>query len=53
MVVILIMSAKLATRGYLKIKTFEKKGYDVIFSVLNIKNKILSCDSNYTVDVVM
>ena len=29
------------------------KGYDVIISVQDIINKILSCDSNYVVVVVM
>ena len=32
---------------------FWKKGYGVIFYVSDVTNKILSCDSNYTVDVVM
>ena len=50
MVTILMISAKLAT---LKIKVFWNKGYDVIVSVRDVTNKVLSCDSNYTVDVVM
>ena len=50
MVTILMISAKLAT---LKIKVFWNKGYDVIVSVLDVTNKVLSYDSNYIVDVVM
>ena len=53
MVTILMMSAKMATLGLLKIKVFWNKGYDVITSVCDVTNKILSCDSNYIVDVVM
>ena len=48
-----MMSAKLATLGLLKIKVFWNKGYDVIISVHDVTNKILSRDSNYIVDVVM
>ena len=47
------MSAKMATSGLLKIKIFWKKGYDVIISVHDVTNKILSRDSNYIIDVVM
>ena len=53
MVTILMMSAKMATLGLLKIKVFWNKGYDVITSVCDVTNKILSRDSNYIVDVVM
>ena len=53
MVEFLMMSAKLATLGLLKIKVFWNKGYDVIISVHDVTNKILSRDSNYIVDVVM
>ena len=52
MVTILIMSAKMATPGLLKIKIFWNKGYDVIVSVHEVFNKILSCDSNYIADVM-
>ena len=48
-----MMSAKMTTLGLLKIKEFLNKGYDIIFSVYDITNKILSRDSNYIVDVVM
>ena len=53
MVVILMMSAKLATLDLLKIKVFWNKGYDVIIFVYDVINKNLSRDSNYIVDVVM
>ena len=53
MVAILMMSAKLATLGFLKIKIFSSKDYDVIISVHDLTNKCLSRDSNYIVDVVM
>ena len=45
--------SKLATLGVLKIKVFWKKGYNIIISVYDVTSKILSRDSNYTVDVVM
>ena len=50
--VTILMSAKMATPGLLK-KRFLKKGYDLIIFVHDITNKILSCDSNYNVNVVM
>ena len=53
MVAILMMSAKLAIVGLLKIKVLWKKDYDVIISVHDATNKILSHDLNYTVGVVM
>ena len=37
----------------LKIKVFCNKGYDALISVHDVTNKILSCESNYIVDVVM
>ena len=48
MVKILMMSAKVATPGLLKIKVFWNKGYYAIYSVYDVTNKILSHDSNYT-----
>ena len=48
-----MMSEKMATRGFLKIKVFWNKIYDVIIYVHDVTNKILSHDSNYIVDVVM
>ena len=47
------MPAKMATPGLLKIKVFCNKGYDALISAHYVTNKILSCESNYTVDVVM
>ena len=46
-------SAKMATLDLLKIKIFWNKGYDIMIYVHYTTNKILSCDSNYIVDVVM
>ena len=48
-----MMSAKIATPGLVKITVFWNKGYDVIVSVDDVDNKILSRDSNYAVDVIM
>ena len=53
MVAILMMSAKMATSGLLKIKVFWNKDYDVITPVNDVINKFLSHDSKYIVDVVM
>ena len=39
--------------GLLKINLFQNKGYEVIFFVHDVINKILSRDSNYKTDVVM
>ena len=47
MVIILMMSAKMATPGPFKITVFWNKGYDVIISVYEVTNKILSRDWNY------
>ena len=49
----LMMSAKMATLGFLKVKVFWNKGYHVIIPVYEVINKKLSRDSNYIVDVVM
>ena len=40
MVKILMMSAKMAVPGLLKIKVFCNKGYYVIYSVYDVTNKI-------------
>ena len=40
MVAILMMSAKLATLGLLKIKVFSKKNYDVIIYTYDISNQL-------------
>ena len=53
MVIILTMSAKLANLDLLKIKVFWNKGYIAITSFHDVTNKIISCDSNNIVDVVM
>ena len=47
MVVTLMMSAKLATLGLLKIKVFWNKGYDVIISVYGITKK------NYVTQIIL
>ena len=47
------MPAKMGTPGLFIIMTFWNKGYDVIIYVHDVTSKILSCDSNYIVDVVM
>ena len=53
MVEFLMMLAKLAPLGLLKIKVFWNKGYDVIILVYNVANKILLHDSNCIVVVIM
>ena len=52
MVAILMMSIKLATLGFLKIKVFGNKAYDVMISVHDTTNNILSGDSYYIADMV-
>ena len=46
-----MMSAKMATPDFLRIKTFWKKYYDFVIVVHG--NKILSRDSNYNVNVAI
>ena len=53
MVTILMMSAKMATLGYLRTNVFWNKDYDVIIYVYDVIYKILSRDSIYIADVVM
>ena len=48
-----MMPANMATSDLYKTAIFWNKGYDVITSVHDVTNKILSRDSNYIVDVVM
>ena len=48
-----MMSAEMATSGLLKITVFWNKSYNVIICVDDVTDKILSRDSNYTVDVFM
>ena len=52
-VTILMMSAKMATPGFLKIKVFWNKGDDIIIYVHDVTIKILSRNSKYIVDLVM
>ena len=52
-VIILMMPAKLATLGLLKLELLWNKGYCVIYSVYDVTNKILPHDSNYIMDEVM
>ena len=48
-----MMPTKMATPGLLKITVFCNKGYDVMISVDDITNKILSRYSIYIIDVFM
>ena len=48
-----MMSVKMTTPGLLNITVFWNEGYDVIISVDDVTNKVLSRDSNYIVDVFM
>ena len=52
-VTVLMMSAKILMLGLLKIKLFWNNGYDIVISVHDITNKILSHNSNYLANVVM
>ena len=52
MVAILMMLAKLTTSGLLKIKVFLNEGCDVMISVHDVPNKVLSRDSNNIAYVV-
>ena len=49
----LIITVKLTIAGLLKIKLWWNKGFDVIVSVHDVTNKILSRDSNYIVNGAM
>ena len=51
--IILMMSAKMTTLAFLKIKMFWNQGYDVIVPVHDVNNIILSRDSNYIVDIIL
>ena len=53
MVTILMISAKMATPGLLKIKIFWKQGYDIIISFYDVTNKFFLRDLNYIIDIVM
>ena len=47
------MPAKMTTLGFLKTKVFLNKVYDVIISVHDFTNKILSRDLNYITDIAI
>ena len=51
--VAILMSGKMATLDFLKIKLFQNESYDVIIYVHDVTNQILSCDPNYIVDLVI
>ena len=53
MIVILVMSIKLATLNLLNTKIFWNKAYDATTSVRVLTNKIWSCESNNVVYVVL
>ena len=53
MVTILMMATKMAAAGLLKTRIFWNKVYEVMISVHDVTNEVLSHDSNYIVDVVM
>ena len=53
MVTVLMKAAKMATLSLFKIKLYWNRDYDVIISVHDVNNKILSPESNYIVDLVM
>ena len=52
-VIILMMSAKMDTPGIFRITVFWNEGYDIIISIDDVTNKILSRDPNYIVDLFM
>ena len=49
----LMISAKMDRLGFLKTELFWNNSHDLIISVHDVTNKILSHNSNYIVDVVM
>ena len=53
MVTILMISAKMANPGLLKIKVLWNIGYGVIIYFRDVTNKLFSGESMYIVDVVM
>ena len=48
-----MIPAVMATPGLLNVKLFWKKGYDGLIYVHDVKNKILSGQSNHNENVVM
>ena len=51
--IVLLISAKMAIPGLLKVTTFWNNGYDVTIFVHDVTKKILSGNSNYIVNLVM
>ena len=51
LVAIFMVSANLATLGFLKIKIYRNKKFDVIISLHDETNKILSSNTVYIVQV--
>ena len=51
--IVLLISAKMAIPGLLKVTTFWNNGYDVIIFVHDVTKKIFSGNSNYIVNLVM
>ena len=51
LVAIFMVSANLATLGFLKIKIYRNKKFDVIISLHDVTNKILSSNSVYIAQV--
>ena len=49
----LIILAKLATLGVLKIKVYSNKDYGITISIDDVNNRVLSRDSNHIADVAM
>ena len=49
----LMMSAKMASLGFHKTKVFSNQGHDIIISLYDVTNKVLSRDSSCILDVVM
>ena len=47
------MFVKLATLGLLKINEFWSKGFDLLISLYDFSNEILSREANYVADIVM
>ena len=47
-----MMSAKITALGFLKIKVFWNKGYNVIIFVHDVTNEISLWDLNYIVNAV-
>ena len=45
-------SAKLATLGLPKLKTFRSKGYDAIICDNDVTRKIITLDSNYDIELI-